>query len=438
MKAAFGLVVLLVAACAGSVSAGSPLRGPEGRALRWVDAHVEEEIAFIQRVVDINSGTMNTEGVRTVGAIYEKEFKALGMETEWIELPKEMQRAGHLIARNNGKGKRVLLIGHLDTVFEKDSPFQKFERHGMRATGPGADDMKGGNTVILFALRALAHAKLLDDVSVTVILIGDEEKPGSPLEVTRKPLIDAAKQSRYALGFEALVDHMNTVTIARRGFVGWNLRVEGKQGHSSLIFNEEYGYGAIFEAARIIDGFRKALAGQPNLTFSPGRIVGGTKAKDDAESARGSAMGKRNVIPQVALVAGDLRALSPEQAEQAKKTMKAIVAASLEHTRATIRFETGYPPMAPTAGNRALMGVLDRINRDLGYGPIEAVPPMRRGAADISFAAPIVPSLGGLGLFGKGDHSPDEEIDLRSVPVATKRAALLVYRLSSGRGLVAN
>jgi glutamate carboxypeptidase len=419
-----------VSACAGSVSAKRKTGGKEEKAIRWIEKHQKEELDFIERVVNINSGTMNLEGVRKVGEIYADEFRQLGMEVEWISLPKEMNRAGHLVARTSGgPGKRIVLIGHLDTVFEKDSSFQKFKREGVMASGPGAEDMKGGNTVILFALRGLKAAGLLSSLNITVVFTGDEESPGAPLATTRKALIDAVKNSDVALGFEALVDHMDTATIARRGFRGWTLRVEGEQGHSSLIYGEKYGYGAIYEASRILDGFRKELAGQPNLTVSAGRILGGTDVVHDGELARGTAFGKSNVIPKSAVVAGDLRALTAEQVERAQATMQKIVAANLPNTRATLEFAEGYPPMAPTAGNKQLLSVLAQVNQDLGRPPIEAVDPMRRGAADISFAAPFVPSMGGLGLLGEGGHSPSEQIDLRSIPVATIRAALLINRL---------
>ncbi len=434
------LISLCIAACAGSATAKSTssihASSKEKQALKWIEKNTENQIQFLEKLVNINSGTTNVDGVREVGAIYAKAFEEIGMQTEWIELPAEMHRAGHLVARHHAKGKsasarkRVLLIGHLDTVFEKSSPFQRFERDGHIAHGPGTVDMKGGNGVILYALRALHHAGLLDDIEVTVYLTGDEEAPGLPLAVTRESLIAAIKSCDVALGFESLVDHLDTATIARRGFLGWTLNVKGTQGHSSLIFSDAMGYGAIYESARILDGFRKALAGQDNLTLSPGRVVGGTEVTDDNENGHGEAFGKANIIAKEVQTAGDLRALTPEQVAASQQTMQDIVAKNLPGTSATLVFAEGYPPMAPTRGNQRLLELLNQINHDLGRKDIEAVAPMRRGAADISFAAPFVPSMGGLGLLGDGDHSPAELVDLRSVPVATSRAALLIYRLS--------
>lgn len=425
------LAWLSLAACAGSATAQRHGRGVEARAQAWVEKHLDEQILFLEETVNINSGTMNLKGVREVGALYRKAFDAIGMKTNWIELPESMGRAGHLVATQTGApgAKRLLLIGHLDTVFELESPFQRFTRQGHMATGPGTVDMKGGNAVILYALRALHAAGALDSLNITVIFTGDEEKPGAPLATTRHALIEAAKASDVALGFESIVDHMDTATIARRGFRGWVLTVEGKQGHSSQIFGSKFGYGAIYEVARILNAFRERLGGEENLTFSPGRILGGTELTHDMEAAKGEAFGKSNVIPKRVEAVGDLRALTPEQVERTQAAMQAIVAANLPGTTAKLVFAEGYPPMAPTDGNRTLLALLSKVNQDIGRTPIEAVPPSRRGAADISFAAPHVPSMGGLGLLGDGDHSPAETVDLRSVGVSTKRAALLLYRL---------
>ena len=145
-----------------------------------------------------------------------------------------VERAGHLVAQRRGsRGKKILLIGHIDTVFEKDSPFQRFERMKNMAAGPGVEDMKGGIVVILYALKALDAVGALENTTITVVLTGDEEDTGDPLSVSRGPLLEAAKASDVALGFEGGVGGTGTATVARRGFTGWELEVTGKAGHSS-------------------------------------------------------------------------------------------------------------------------------------------------------------------------------------------------------------
>jgi glutamate carboxypeptidase len=408
------------------------LSAAERAMVGYIDEHDREAVEFLERIVNVNSGTMNHEGVREVGRIFEEELRALGFEPRWIPMPAEVNRAGHLfVERDGGSGKRVLLIGHLDTVYEKDSPFQRFDLlEGGYASGPGVADMKGGNVVILYALKAMQAAGALADARIIVALLGDEEATGDPLTTSRADLIEAASRSDAALGFEGGVGGMNSATIARRGFTGWALQVTARRGHSSLIFKEEYGAGAIFEAARILSAFYVEMRGEPYLTLGPGIIVGGTTADYDAEIDRGTAFGKTNVIPQTVTAAGDLRTLSSEQLKRAKARMERIVVQSLPQASATITFRDSYPPMAPTAGNEALLVELDAVSRDLGFGPIEPVDPGRRGAADVSFAAQHTAALGGLGVVGKDAHSLGETVNLESIPVMSKRTAVLVHRLT--------
>jgi glutamate carboxypeptidase len=421
---------LLLLATTPSFSSAQLLSPIEGRILEYIDSTTEEAVALLEQVVNINSGTMNQEGVREVGQVFRSELDALGFQTRWISMDR-VDRAGHLIAERRGnRGKSLLLIGHLDTVFEKDSPFQQFERSGTVAKGPGVEDMKGGNVVILYALKALKAVRALEDVSITVFLTGDEEDTGDPLSLSRRDLLDAARRNDVALGFEGGVGGIGTATVARRGFTGWELQVTGRPGHSSLIFKEDFGSGAIYEASRILKNFYDELRGEEYLTFSPGIILGGTTAQYDPVQSRGDAFGKTNVIPETVVVAGDLRFISEEQREKAKTRMRAIVAKSLPHTSATVTFQDSYPAMSPTPGNYALLEKLDKVSRALGYGPVEAVDPGQRGAADVSFAAPYLDALDGLGVVGSGGHTVEETMDLSSLPLMAKRAAIFIYQLT--------
>lgn len=413
-------------------AAAQSLSETEQQIADYVETHTEEAIDFLARTVNINSGTMNHEGVRALAAVYRAELDALGFDTEWVPLPDSVQRAGHLVATRTGnRGPRLLLIGHLDTVFEPDSPFQRFERRDTIATGPAVNDMKGGNALMVYALKALHAAGALDGAHITVVLTGDEEKPGKPIRVSRAALIEAARQSDVALGFET-ASGMEYATIARRGSSGWTLRVTGRQAHSSGIFSEETGSGAIFEAARILNAFYEEVRGEEFLTFNPGIILGGTDVTYDAGAARGTAYGKTNVVANTVVVDGGLRFISEAQKEAARAQMRAIVeGANRPHTSAEITFEDAYPAMQPTDGNRALLAVLDGVSRDLGLGPVKAYDPGGRGAADISFIASYVDGMDGLGVMGRGAHSLDETINLRTFPLLTQRAALLIYRLTS-------
>jgi glutamate carboxypeptidase len=415
-------------------SAAQQLSAEERRIVAYVDAHTDDAIALLERIVNINSGTMNAAGVRRVGDVLRAQLDSIGFETRWIEMPDSLDRAGHLFAERSGsRGKRVLLIGHLDTVFEEDSPFQRWVRSGDSANGPGANDMKGGDVVILYALRALEAAGALRDRNVIVAMTGDEEDAGRPLSVSRHDLIEAGKRADAALEFEGASREQggrDFAVTARRSSSGWTLRVKARPGHSSGIFQEGAGSGAIFEAARILTAFHEELRGEQYLTFNPGVVVGGTQVAFDEEEGRGTAMGKTNVIAETAVVAGDIRTITDEQLERTRERMRRIVARSLPEARAEITFGEGYPSMPPTPGNQALLETLNTVNRSLGLAPMEAFDPGRRGAADVSFVAPHVASLGGLGVHGSGSHTERETIDLSTFGQQIKRAALLIYRLT--------
>jgi glutamate carboxypeptidase len=413
-----------------SPHAQSGLTPDEQAIVKFVDAHNEEGLKLLERVVNINSGTQNLAGVREVGKVFRAELDALGFKTTWVD-GAPFKRAGHLVAEHRGSGPKFLLIGHLDTVFEADSPFQKFERvSATAARGPGIIDMKGGDVIIIQALKALNAVGALKTMDVTVVMTGDEEDPGEPQSAAREALVAAAKGKDIAIGFEDGDMDPKTAIIARRGTTSWQLRVKGTPAHSSQIFRQDVGAGAIFEAARILNAFREKLAGEQYLTFNPGVVLAGTSAEFDAAQARGAAFGKTNVIAEHAIVSGDLRTLSPEQLERTKKTMQGIVAQSLSHTSATLMFDEGYPPLAPTEGNSKLLALYDRASQDLGFGSVTEVNPMNAGAADVSFVAGYARMiLDGIGLMGADDHTVKETADLTTLPSQTKRAAVLLYRL---------
>ena len=404
----------------------------EQKIVAEVKARSPQALALLEKSVLINSGTMNLEGVRQVGALFRAQFDELGFKTRWIELPPDMRRAGHLLAvREGSRGKRLLLLGHLDTVFEPGGPAPAWERQGARVRGQGVSDIKGGDVIVIEALRALQRAGALENTSIAVLFTGDEEEAGNPKSVSRGDMLALARRSDVALSFEGNVfdqDGRPTATVGRRATASWDLEIKGKQGHSMAVFGAN-GYGAVYEAARILDAFRREVA-EPGLTFNPGLLVGGTETALDAAASRGSAFGKTNVIAASASVKGDLRYLDYAQRDRAQARMRAIVAQSLPGTSASIVFHDSYPPMAVTPGNLTLLDAYSRASQDAGLGAVAALPAEARGAGDIQFAAPHVDSLDGLGASGNGAHSPDEDLEIASIERGAIRAALLIYRLT--------
>ena len=421
----------VLAFSAPTLAAPSPA---ERRMIATVDAEQGRSLALLEKLVNQNSGSLNLPGVEAVGRMMRAELEPLGFAVEWVDM-KAAGRAGHIVAthKGNGRGTKMLLIGHLDTVFEPDSPFQKWERRGNEGIGPGSGDDKGGMVVMVAALRAMQAAGSLKNADITVVLTGDEEDTGSPIAIARRDLIEAGKWADVALDFEGLSQEegRDMGSIARRSSGSWKLTVKAHQGHSSGVFSPSGGYGAIYELARIVDSFRRELP-EDKLTFNVGLVGGGDSVTLDKDQIRLSATGKTNIIAPIAVTRGDLRAIDQAQIDRARAKMKAIVATPLPGAAATIEFdEEGYPPMAPTAASAALLDTLNRVNADMGLAPMEPQDPLKRGAADISWVAKEVEGgLNGLGAAASGAHGPGEAVDIASVWRQAKRAALLMSRLA--------
>jgi len=254
----FILITLLATA-----SLAQTLNTDEKRIADYIDRNLDAEIALIAKMVDIESPTEDLAGVKASGTLLQKELAAIGFATRWIDMPATAKRAGHLFAESKGaRGKRLLLLGHLDTVLRGE----KYRRDGNIVYGTGISDMKGGNVIAVYALKALHAAGVLKDTQIIVLLTGDEEDSCEPVAICRGDMIEAAKRSDLALSFEPTV--RNTATVGRRGSSSWTLEVEAKTGHSSQIFKESMGNGAIFEASRILNEFRTQLSGEKYLTFT--------------------------------------------------------------------------------------------------------------------------------------------------------------------------
>lgn len=406
--------------------------------VRTVDAQSDRTLSLLERIVNQNSGTMNLAGVVAVRDLVEPEFRELGFRTEWIDM-KASGRAGHLIARHAGArgGKRLLLIAHLDTVFEPDSPFQHWVRESNFAHGPGSGDDKGGIAVIIAALRAMQAAGTLKAANITVFMTGDEEDAGNPLSISRRDLIAEGKRADAALDFEDLAQEdgpngpVDVGSIARRSAGSWTLTVTGRSAHSAGVGSGNY--GALYELARIIDQFRRELP-EDKLTYNVGLLGGGQTAELDKGRIRLEATGKTNIIAAKAVARGDLRAISRDQIDRTRARMRAIVAQSLTGAHAEISFDDdGYPPMPPTKGNRALLERLNKVNLDMGFPAMGELDASKRGAGDISFVAADVDGLVGLGPASDGSHTDKEKVDVSSIFKQAKRAAILMSRLSKER-----
>jgi len=259
-----------------------------------------------------------------------------------------------------------------------------------------------------------------------VALTGDEESLADSVEVSRRELIAVGKRSDVALAFETA--RVGEVTIARRGSSAWRLEVQGPAGHSSAIFTGLMGSGAVYEAARILEGFHTELRKLPGLTASVALIGGGAELKEDGWNL--TAEGKHNIIPGRVVARGDLRTGSAEQLAQAEAAMREVVAKHRPRTHATLEITPRYPPMAAEPRHLQLLARYDAVSRELGQGPVVANDPVQRGAGDSAFVAPHCAVIDGLGAYGGGAHTDRETADVKSLVSQAQRAAVLLYRLT--------
>lgn len=392
-----------------------------------IDAHKQQTINLLETITNIDSQTENFVGVKTVGSYFAHELQALGFKTYWQEMPKDINRAGNLFAIKKGhKGKRILLIGHLDTVFPVSSQARFEYIHDNWVKGIGVSDMKGGDIVMLQALQALHALNLLQDTTIAIALMGDEENPAHPISVSRSELIRLAKESDVVLDFES-----GPPSVGRRGVTTWKLTTTGTQQHSSLIFQSHVGNGAVYELARILNEFANKFANVENLTINPAVISGGTTIKYDDTSQTAITSGKFNIVAKSSYAVGDLRYLSNAQKSATKKTMRHIVRENYPRTGARITFADLVDPMPPTRGSIELLKELQNIQHYFSKTELVALPAKLRGGGDISFIARYVPAgLVGLGPIGKYEHSLNEMVDLDSIQLASKRVAMLIYKLT--------
>ncbi|MGJ3626065.1 peptidase dimerization domain-containing protein [Sphingomonas sp. MMS24-JH45] len=261
------------------------------------------------------------------------------------------------------------------------------------------------------------------------MLVGDQERSGEPVEVARRDLIAAAKTSDVALEFEGGVrdEGKDFGTVARRGSITWEVKTTGETGHSSVVFGP-IGYGAIYEATRIADAFRRELR-EPSLTYNIGLMAGGTPVAIDADGVRATASGKPNIIAS----GGDAR--RPARAEPrtgragAGEDARDRGSAPARHRRHH-HLQRRPSPMAPDPRNDALLAALNRANRDLSLPQMAPWDPAKRGASDAGSVSPHIGVLAGVGAIGGGAHAAGEWVDLTSIPRQALRAAVLMGRLA--------
>ncbi|MEJ5247800.1 MAG: M20 family metallopeptidase [Caldilinea sp.] len=373
--------------------------------LSFLEQHLDEYLTDLRTLTAIDSGTLHKPGVDAVQSWLQERLQAMGFRVERIA---QSRLGDNLLARREGEGgKRILLLGHADTVFPVGAAAARpMQIDGNCIRGPGVCDMKGGLLAGLYAVRALDAIGFRSYGTLQFLIVSDEEihDRGSI------PLIrQVARASDVAFTLEAARANGDIVT-ARKTAVWCTVQVRGKAAHAGV--EPEKGRNAILALIRHLLEIDKLNGFRPGVTVNIGRIEGGTQPNVVAEEARAEL---------------DLRAWRNADIPDLLDAIRSQLARPvLEGTTAAldVNLDGAMPAMERTPAVAALEALAQRIAHDLGFTVKGA---STGGASDASFvAAEGVPVLDGLGPIGGLDHSPDEYIELNSIVPRTALLALLI------------
>jgi len=373
----------------------------------WVDAHRDEMLAFLKRVVDIESPSDDKTGVDAVGAVFQQAYRGLGCA---VRLERQTQYGDHVVAETPAqRGPRVLLVGHMDTVYPVGTiGARPFTVRAGRATGPAVMDMKGGLVVMLFALRALVENGGLGNAR---IVLNSDEEPGSPTSRDGWP----ARAADVDWAFVLEPGKADGSLVSRRKGVGiFRLTVAGRAAHAGA--EPEEGANAIVALAHLALAATAVARPDVGTTLNVGTVRGGTHPY---------------VVPERAEAGIDIRVSTIAEAERAVGELNALVARSLvAGTTASLGGFFHRPPLEEVKGTDALKTLVTACGEDVG---LRARYVASGGASDgNNIAAAGVPTLDGMGPAGGGAHSENEWMDVESFYQKTKLLALVLRRLWSG------
>jgi glutamate carboxypeptidase len=309
--------------------------------------------------------------------------------------------------RSEDGGQRVLLIGHMDTVFpEGTAAARPFRIDGERAFGPGVSDMKGGLLAGLYAVRCLQRIGFRDFASITYVCNPDEEI-GSPFSGPH--ILERAKEADLCLVLEGARENGDIVS-ARKGVTDLRILIQGRAAHAGV--EPERGRSATLQAAHTTIALHELNGRWPGVTVNVGVIQGGTRP---------------NVVAERCELHVDVRAPTAESFQEAVSTVKLLAQSrAVPGTEVEVVPMSGFPPMEKTDGTAVLVERAKSLAAELGFELRDAA---TGGASDANPVAGLgVPTLDGLGPIGGGDHSPAEWLDLSSV---VPRMAMLAGLIAS-------
>ncbi|MEU3254834.1 M20/M25/M40 family metallo-hydrolase [Streptomyces sp. NPDC006997] len=376
----------------------------------------------LAELVGVDSGSHSPDGVNRVAALLTARLDALGFEVERVTLPDgaDGQRFGDaLVARRAGAlpaaqgGRRVLLLGHMDTVFEDGTAAERpFTIRGGRAHGPGVSDDKGGLLAGLLALDLLRAAGV-EAYREVVLLATPDEEIGSPAS---RPLTERlAAESDVALALECARENGDLV-CARKGVADFRVTVTGTAAHAGI--EPERGANAALAAAHLVVAFQALNGNWDGVTVNVGVIRAGTRA---------------NIVCPEAELRVEVRSATAAGIDAARAALDAAASRPVvPGTRARVEQLDFCPPLEPSPGVRRLLATARELGAELGV-PVRAT--ATGGVGDANFVAGVgIPVLDGLGPVGGADHTPEEWLDLTTVRHRAALLAALVARLGDDRG----
>jgi glutamate carboxypeptidase len=374
-----------------------------------VESGLPRYLDELATLVNIDCGSYTPEGVNLVADHVERALTALGADVERVAhepAPGATRIGDVVIGRLAGDGPDVLLIGHMDTVFDPGTAAERpYRSDGTRAFGPGVTDMKAGLLAGLHALGALQEAG--SRPSITFVANPDEEI-GSPF--SSGFIRDLAPSHDAVLVLECARANGDIVS-ARKGIADFHATFTGRAAHAGV--EPEKGRSAILEAAHQVVALHALNGRWPTVTVNAGLIGGGTRT---------------NVVAERCEVHVDLRASTVEAFDAAAAEVERLVSSPIiDGVSASVRRSAGHPPMEKSAGSARIVELAQSIAAQLGFGVQDAA---TGGASDANTTAALgIPTLDGLGPIGGDDHSIDEWLDLDSVVPRTTLLAALIGRI---------
>ena len=376
--------------------------------LERLDGWRDEQIEFLARLVNHDSGTDDVVDVNRVGAILAERLERLGFTLRRVV----NERFGdHLVGDKPGTGpKRFLFVGHYDTVFPsgtvKQRPFRVDEQG--RAWGPGVYDMKGGLTAVLYALRAHREVRTQtwDETNVSVVFNSDEER----LSPSSREVIEAEARRAHSVGILEPARPNGEYVMARKGAGTFYLEVKGKASHAGV--QPELGASAIWDLAQKVTALHALTNFETGTTVNVGTVRGGERP---------------NVVADRAFAEIDLRAWTPAAADEAMAAMRKICEpAHVTGTSARFWGQVHFPPWPPgLPGTTRLLEIMADAGRELG---VEVRAIKTGGGSDGNTTSALAPTIDGLGPRGNRAHSDEEYVDIATLLERTKMIALFLDR----------